>query len=232
MPRKTKFIERRHESRFETSSRPSIRVHIQRSQPVETLQAELINLSPSGAKISLSTVLRFSEVVRLRIQIPRLGINVDVNSAVRWVRPAHDNQWIFGCSFAHDIAESVLDQLATAGLIERRRDPRHSVRIPGFARYELVTETIPIEVRNYSDRGFCIASSRLSTVGTTVRVTVNGLGDSSRSLYGEVCWQAEQDGEYLLGCMIKSNAGAEILRHISSQMSDDDQRETALTPTG
>lgn len=195
---------------------PSVRVHIQRRQPVETLQGKLFNLSASGAKVSLSTVLRFSEVVGLRIQISRLGINVDVNSAVRWVRPTHDNQWIFGFSFAHEIAKSVLDRLATAGLIDRRNHPRHPVSIPGFARYELVEETIPVEVINYSDRGFCIASSRLSTVGTIVLVTVTGLGHSPRSLYGEVCWQAERDGEYLIGCIIKSYAGAKMLREISS----------------
>ncbi len=210
--------ERRHESRYEVASHQLVAVSIQRQQPDRSLRGELLNLSPKGAKVLLPTALRFSEPVDLRIEMASLDIRIELHAQVCWVRPGERNQWIAGCSFAPQLSESVFNRLGTNGIIERRRHPRFPVSIQATARWELDTETVPIEIQDYSQGGFCLSSARPSTIGAAVLVELDALANHpGSSIMGIVCWQALRDERYLIGCMTRNAQAAKLLQKASGE---------------
>ena len=228
MSRKSNFFEKRREQRYEILNSESITVQIRREQPRETIEAELIDISHGGAKLSLPVCLRFAESVDLRIKVSELKFSVDLISEVCWVRPERD-RWLIGLSLKTDIPEKSLERLARAKIIDRRGEPRHAVKSQAIVRWELESEACPVEVRNYSAGGFCIASIRPSHAGASVLLEIDvETDDSTRVIYGRVCWQIEQDGMCILGCEITNGDGTELFRDIRD-VSEKDGRPTATT---
>ena len=208
-------FEKRQEQRYEIAWPEPIAVHVFRQQPAETIHGQLLDLSPRGAKISLGENLRFAESIGFRFVIPDPTADVNVDAEVCWVRPSGDSQWHVGCSFASPIPQQIFDRLASGGIINRRRHPRCPVSIRAAARWELDTETSPVEIRDYSDGGFCMASARRGRAEGNVMVEFETGSDTPVRILAEVRWQIERDGEYLSGCRFKSGMAAELLRDLS-----------------
>ena len=228
MSRESKFFEKRRELRYEILDLESIKVQVRRGQPRETIQAELIDISPGGAKLSLRVCLRFAELVELCIKVPELKLRVDLVSEVCWVRPERD-RWLIGLVLKTNIPEEALARLAKAKIIDRRSASRHSVKSQAIVRWELESEACPVEVRNYSAGGFCIASIRPGHAGALVLLEIEvKTDDSPCAIYGRVCWQIEQDGMYVLGCEIINGDGTVLFRDIRD-MSEKDDRPTVST---
>jgi hypothetical protein len=234
----TFITERRLEPRYEIVHGRSVEVLVQRKsdESDETIQGQLRNLSSEGVQIYLPTYPKFSEEIGLRIHIPDAKVKIDATAEVVWIRPAEDNQCLIGCSFAIRLSESFLDRLAVAGIIDRRRHPRRVVSIPGIARRELDADSFPVRITDYSERGFCMASGRPSTVGGAVSVELDSPDDVVPPISGKVCWQEERDGEYVLGCSLKRVEDFEQLRRLCSVSGDNRQttspsfrRQTGLT---
>ena len=87
--------------------------------------------------------------------------------------------------------------------------------LPG-ARYELDTESFPVQILNYSRGGLCIASSRASFVGAFVHLQVEITGSQTHSLFARVCWQGKRNEEYLCGCAITSDNALDVYRDLSN----------------
>ena len=231
MSREADFFDKRREQRYQILAPESITVQVRREQPRENIPAELIDISQVGAKLSLPACVRFAELVELRLKVSELKFSVDLISEVCWVRPEKD-RWLVGLSLKNNIPQGSLERLGKAKIIDRRRSPRHAVKRSAVVRWELESETCPVEVRNYSAGGFCIASKRASYAGASVLLEIDvEADDSPRAIYGKVVWQAEEDGMYVLGCEITNGDGTVLFRDIRSTSGEDDRPTPATLLT-
>ena len=205
MPSTISAAERRREPRYPILSDQPVAAHVQRQPTDEQVVGKLTEISRYGAKLSLRCCLRFAEAIEIRIVVPALGLNALVAGEVSWIRPEGDG-WLVGCSLTSPVPDEALQQLAKARYIDRRRHPRYAVKSSARARWELDNQTSPVEIRDYSKGGFCLAATRPSRVGASVLLEFDVTADDSpRRVFGKVCWQAKRDDEYLLGCAITNH---------------------------
>ena len=187
--------ESRAEPRHEVPQSAEFTVGVARQGSDWTI-GELIDLSQSGAKLYLDTVLQFSESVIFGLVLPSLDIEMAMNSTIVWSRAISDDKWMIGCSFEKPIPSAVLDELAGAGLIERRRYSRISVCVPGMARSQLSTEFEPVTVTDYSVGGFRIESSASHDLNQCVCVQFS----PDATVFGVVKWKSTKGQKYEYGC--------------------------------
>ena len=214
-------VERRRQPRYAiaTGTPDGVTIHCEVDANGEVLTGQLLDLSLSGAKIKLPCCLQFSQAVQLRIACTKLGISIDVASQVCFVRP-DDDEWQAGCSFATEISQDVIDALARASVIQRRRSPRHTTSIHGIARWELDSESFPVRIRDFSTGGFCLVAQCPGTVGAAVNVNVKTPDGEACFVSGKLSWIVERDGEFLLGCQNRGSGTADRLRLISMLLED------------
>jgi len=217
--------DRRHQARYTIAPDKVVIGQIERKQADENIQGELLDLSSCGSKVSLRTNLTFSEKVNFRILVPEVSIDISVHAIVAWVRSIGNDDWHVGCYFTTRIPDEIFDQLGVAGYIDRRRGRRWKVSISGVARWELSSQAYPVEIVDYSGRGFCLLSGRAGIVGSMVCFEFHDMDGAIQTIFGQVKWQTCSDGQYRQGCEFKGistcSKGVELLHDLS----------TVVTPT-
>lgn len=174
-----------------------IRRHLKKDS--ETVEGRLVDLSTGGAKVAVARSLKFSEAIGLRILVPEMELEIDVAAQVCWMRSATGDQWVVGCSFTPKISDELVVQLAQRGYVERRRDRRHEIALPANACWQLEKGRIPVEVRDCSTGGFCIATEKAGDIGTQIQVTLSGQ-EEPRVITGRIQWQVKVHDKILIGC--------------------------------
>lgn len=182
-----------------TGNVATIQIQRQVTKESETVEGRLVDLSTGGAKIAVGRSLKFSEAIGLRIIVPEMDLQIDVDAQVCWMRSANGDQWVIGCSFTPKISEELVVQLARRGYVERRRDRRHEIALPASACWQLEKDRIPVEVRDCSTGGFCIATEKTGDIGKQILLTVTGQ-DEVRVIAGRIQWQVKVHNKILIGC--------------------------------
>jgi len=188
------------EVRYQLPNAPVVRVmpeDDELSDACEVHHARLLDLSRHGAKISGSTEIPTGNSIRLRLTIEELGLEFYVTGAVCWCKPSDDASWLLGCSLQPGFPHGLLDRLADRGHVDRRFDARFQEEVSLSAFWELGGARVPVTLRNYSQGGFCVHSSRPSVPGKRLHLKIN----QSQVIISTVQWELEVGGGYMLGCI-------------------------------
>ena len=199
----------RREQRYRVCEPKSVRVLVTRQidDDTEQIEGSLQDLSPSGAKISVSSCLPMSEAIALTFNIADLDLEISVAGEVCWMRPAaSDETWVVGCSFNPRLNEKLFCRLASSGLIERREHERLSAGVPLMAYRELDSEPYQIQLVDYTAGGFSINGPKPCQVGQRLRVIVPTAEGEGTTVAGMVQWDLFSAGQHVVGCSTSSSA--------------------------
>jgi len=168
----------------------------------ETIQADLLDISRGGLKLSVSTILVFEELIQVHVESDELGLSLTESAHVRWIREDEKaNSWTVGCDIQGEIDEEVLEDLVKCGLLDRRFSPRRRITGDALAQWELSENRVPVQLLNLSPGGFCLASDQPSKVGARLKLTLaDDDGQSPYEILARAKWQHEFENGYLIGC--------------------------------
>jgi hypothetical protein len=197
----------------------------------ETIDGQLLSLARSGAKVSACACLQFAEEISLQISIAPLGLHIELDAKVCWIRPADNHQWLIGCSFSAALSDESIDRLAVSGVIERRQHTRRPVNVAATAKWQLQEESFPVALRQYSFGGFCLACQQAPQLDQGVQVLITTSNRETYRISGRVRWHLEQDGEHLVGCTFSAGEDFPHLLEAAEKMRVSGQNKELATPT-
>jgi hypothetical protein len=194
----------RREPRYQVSRARAARVVVERTGDIapEVIEAELLDLSPSGAKVRIENVARaqFQDGILLRLECPELGLNLSISARVCWIKPAGEGFSSLGCAFTPALPEHCIQELFNKGLLERRRNSRRSVRGQAMARWEVDAATTDVGMLDISTGGFSVLSARAARPGNRLAVVPENWPRSEPEITARVQWLLRVDGGFIIGC--------------------------------
>jgi hypothetical protein len=176
------------------------------------VEAELLDLSPGGAKLALPSPLRFHEPVQLALSSEQFDLHLTVSATVRWIKPAKGDMWLAGCKFQPEIPFKSLEQLFSRGFLERRQHARESIRGEALARWELSAADVPVGMLDLSAGGFSFLSPLPAANGSHVRLSFESAAGQPVTLAAAIQWQVQAEGSYMVGCAFINNQSYRLLR--------------------
>jgi len=168
-------------------------------EEAETLQATLLNLSISGAKLVVPKLLRQNRSVRVHLIVDKLGVSFYLAAQIRWGTVDERGRYLVGCSFSPNIPEGILRHIAGEQRLERRERDRR----PALRKVELVRpggrfwNREYAELRNYATGGFCLELNREVELGDHLKVRLNKKLPEVGVI---VRWEMQRDKQTLVGC--------------------------------
>jgi len=189
----------------------------------------LQDLSSNGIRLVLQKPIPVRKAIEFRIRAGEMDFDCNVSAEVRWMRARGPDQWLLGCSFTSGFSNSVLDQLAVAGYLNRRKDPRCPISVAALARQELMTETIGVHLADYSRGGCRMFSPVPMSVGERVMVVLAGTSRGTYSLSARALWQLKVENGYFVGCSFLDNTSYGRLAQVVRQQNTA-QLSNLLTP--
>jgi c-di-GMP-binding flagellar brake protein YcgR len=203
MSEKTALIDRR-EPRYQVTRARAVRVIIERASGItqETLEAELSDLSPSGAKLRVEspTKVQFQEAILLRLESPDIGLNLTIHAKVCWIRGSAGDTWTLGCTFSPSLPEHCIQELFNRGLLERRRNNRRSVRGQAVARWELDAAATNVGLLDISSGGFSVLAPKPAKPGSRMSLRPEKWRGNDAEVTARVQWLLRVDGGFVIGC--------------------------------
>jgi hypothetical protein len=175
------------------------------------IEAELLDLSPGGAKLALPSALRFQEPVQLTLASEQFDLHLTVSCIVRWIKPAKGDLWQAGVKFDPEIPFKSIQQLFSSGFLERRQHIRESIRGEARARWELSTADVPVGMLDLSAGGFSLLSPLPAANGTHLLLSFESAGGPI-GLAAGIQWQLQVEGGYVIGCAFINNHSYRLLR--------------------
>lgn len=169
-------------------------------QECSPLGGQLVDLSPSGAKLYASTFLPAQREITLRLAAADAGIHLEVPATVCWSRPWKSDRWEIGCLFERELPRDAVEKLAAAGCLERRSDERHLVAKWVEIRWERAREIERVVLVDISTGGFCIRAAEEISLGRRLLLQLALPGSQRTYLHATSRWQQPIQGGYLIGC--------------------------------
>jgi hypothetical protein len=207
----------RREARYRAYDGHQVVVVAERTAPGQpaAVQGKLIDLSRSGAKVSISSPIPVDESFTLRIQVSELELDLTVNAEVCWMRPAGPDSWYLGCVFAGELPDHVLPKLALAGYVDQRQDTRYEISLDACARQELAGDNVmTVRLVNYSAGGFRLFSSQPANTGGRLLLELHDTSGGLVRIPAKAVWQLDaKDGHYV-GCTFLNNDGFDVLAQL------------------
>ena len=184
----------------------------------ETVQAQLLDISQRGLKLSVPIELANDEVFRVRLANDELGVDVIESAQVCWARKQEEtDSWTVGCKIQQQIDKNTLEDLVEHGLLDRRFSGRRPVTGDALAQWELSGESVPVQLLNLSAGGFCLASDQPTKIGSRLKLILSDDdGRSSGEILARARWQREFDNGYLIGCEMTLDDVLDLVGHFSS----------------
>lgn len=209
-----KLIER--EPRYLVVDQSAVTIDIQSSNYTEAkLDAVLMDISAGGAKLKSQQQLPHGNQIALQLVSNELQGRVNVDATVCWTQLGSRGEWIVGVSFQPKIPEFVLDQLAKAGVFDRRDERRQPVSISSTAAWQLTRGTEPVCIVDISPGGFCLLSPQPGKPGAHVMLKFAAeKGDAT--VTGRCLWQVEIEQGFTLGCEFCSKSDYTTLRRVQT----------------
>jgi len=179
-------------------------------QQRQMLRGELLDLSPHGARLSVSADLSISKALRLEFSIISLCLEFYVSADVCWSKRIDEDEWHIGCALNPGMPTGVLDQLVRNGRLNRRCTLRHEGRLELRGHAELADRGEPVTLQNYSQGGFCVSASQLGKPGERIHIFVEE--PKERLIVATVQWRLKVRDSYLLGCAFLNEKDFAYLR--------------------
>jgi hypothetical protein len=200
----------RTEVRFAPREGVTVVASVQAEGSQTSINVEVMDISPSGAKLVLSSPLRSGDNLTFMLATEDGSVEICQVGHSRWVRLTRGFRWMAGVQFDEPIELKQLESLVTAGCFEQRAAPRFDVRIQGTARRESMTEGMDVAITNLSATGFRLSSPEQVEPGERVLVGADS-EDGEVVFPAHVRWSGKQSDDYSLGCEFVNK---DIFRHL------------------
>ncbi len=191
----------------------AVRVEQQGTDAVKVIPVQLVDISTTGAKMYCDTAIQPKEQLAVQIESDQLQNPIVVSAEVCWTTPASNGKFCLGFAFKPAIPDEVLRQMASAGLLERRRHMRERISIRTVARWELSKEETPAWLLNYSEGGCCLLCITPGHPGNRVRLTLTE-GDQEIHVTVKGQWQVLTEEGYVIGCEFIDGKVLQILERM------------------
>ncbi|MCE9607307.1 MAG: PilZ domain-containing protein [Planctomycetia bacterium] len=170
-----------------------------RSAPIE-VEATLINLSASGAKLAVPTALEQDKTVRIKLVVDRLGLSFYLSARVCWAAPEGESSSIVGCQLSPNIPEGILQHIAQGGRLNRRDQDRRATSMQvGIARGGIrLWSREKAVIRNYAAGGVCLEMTKSAQLAEVLRLRF--AMDELEGVDVVVRWVIQQEDRFLMGC--------------------------------
>jgi hypothetical protein len=194
-------IVERADQRYELAGNQIIPVTIvsdeHRVDPI-TVDAQLLNLSSTGAKLALPIDLPRDRWLRLKLTLEEFALTIYVSGKVCWKSNGGEQSCQVGCRLNPQIPTSILQHVAQSGRLDRRDEDRRPVQRPVaiVRRRGLRTVEEPADLHNYADGGVCLSASQPAELGERLTLRLDG-GPKFEVV---VRWQMQQGDQCLIGC--------------------------------
>lgn len=193
---------RRSEGRFFIDSQATRVTITSQDAPegTEPIRGRLADLSLHGCKLAVHGKINPGTPVVLHIEIPSIRLVLDQTAIVRWQQPRDASSWWTGCELTEPFKIELVDQLANAQILNRRRDPRYPVGKIAHARWELSDEVLEVELVNFSKGGFCVIfPSQPETIRERLLLLLDA-EDHEVTVPARVMWSGPVGERYAVGC--------------------------------
>lgn len=195
---------RRRSKRHELDASKQISVNVFRIQDGafqdqgEPVEAKIVDISANGFKVNSKTAFEFQE--KIKVELPRQnGETVITVAEVRWIEPnADDRSWSAGCLIEDAFPQEYIDEMAQAGILDRRSSVRHQTDQPAIGRWELTQTDFPITVTDISANGIGLLLEEEPELGKRIRIRL----EDSNSITARAVWQKPVEGGFQVGCEV------------------------------
>jgi hypothetical protein len=188
-----------------------------RSEAVTTIRARdgavcwparVLDVSHGGVALVAPDVLEPGEVLGIEVPGDRGADPTVVLASVAHVRPRGEGEWVLGCCFSEELADTDLVALGACPGQSQAPDLRASERVPCNVRatFELLGEELPerhpAQVQDISLGGISLLADRPVAAGSLLNLELKG-GDGrpERTLLACVVHVSSRTGnEWVLGC--------------------------------
>ena len=184
--------------------------------------ATLCDLSVNGLRFLCADSLAEGTIVELQISLPQLSIEILRQGEIVWSQAAVGSnlQFLHGVRLLQPLREETITSFAEQAVLERRRDHRIPVSVPGTVRSELSPSLVTVEIVNYSAGGFCVRGSNLdSPPGGRLMVSLqpNEACPEALRICGRIQWSRREGDFHVAGCSFLTRQDFQNLhRHCSA----------------
>ena len=171
------------------------------------LPGQLADMSLHGVKVEIHGRLAVGTRVRICIEIPSVETVIEREAVVRRHHPRDAMAWWIGCQLDEPFKQELIDFLATAGVVNRRRDSRLQIGKLARARWELSDEVVDVELRNLSRGGFCLVFARKPAVVRERLLLLLRLDTEEVTVAARVMWGRPMGDQFAVGCAFGTHEG-------------------------
>jgi hypothetical protein len=207
------------EARFPVLVGQSIAVTVERSDDVEPqlIDGELIDVSRSGLKLSMSDAPAVREAVVVRLSVPEIDLDLRIDAKVCWSQPAPRDRWYMGCALNPKLPEQVLTKLAIAGYLQRRQDERHAIDLAVRMRCEGTQTVAPAQLLDYSLGGLRLSSPQSAELGQRLLLELDQGPNCREQVVARTVWELSTKNGHEIGCTFVNKDGFRAFREFLSR---------------
>ncbi len=191
---------------------------------MEPIRGRLADLSLHGCKIAINGKIAPGTAVTLHIEIPSIRLVLDQPAIVRWQQPRDAVSWWTGCELTEPFKSELVDQLANAHVLNRRRDPRYPVGKIARARWELSDEIFQVELVNFSKGGFCIIFPTQPEKMRERLLLLLDVEDHEVTVPARVMWSGPVGERFAVGCAFGTLEGFVEVRSFAEKTEAGEKR--------
>jgi hypothetical protein len=201
------------ETRFPVVDGKSIRVTIKRcgDMSAEELDAQLLDISTGGVKLTVTSCPAVQEAVVLRIVLPEINLDLRVDARTCWSRPGTGETWYLGCALKPKLPDQVLTDLAINGFLQRRRDPRRPTDLSAQMRCEGTAEVADVQICDFSPGGLRVRAPQPVEMGQRLLIQLPEGSGAAGHFIAKTTWQLRRDDGYELGCTFVNKEGLQLI---------------------
>lgn len=168
--------------------------------------AELLDISSSGARICCNEPVGENDELTISATPCDLPNSFTVGGVVCWTTLGSKGRFYAGCSIEPIIPSCVLDDLAKAGILERRQEVRQDTSVTLPARWEMDRVQGEATILNISRGGISLLMPQPGIVGHRICLTVTNGDQKPTYVFVKARWQVNTDEGSFIGCEISDNA--------------------------
>lgn len=196
---------------------------------VSDVSGVLLDLSRCGLRLRLEGFLPKGEEVRLTLNASQFDCPIQSDATIRWAEPDAGDRWIVGCDLNQKIPQESIQELATAGTLERRNDSRRLLSLTADAKTELEQGFNAVQVVDISDGGFRALGGELHAK-VNDRLLLRVASDSTADVHlirARVAWVNDLEGGQSLGCLFLTKADHSQMHAMANQEVTDNNLDEA-----
>lgn len=152
-------------------------MQVRRPSGEDSHDGNVTDVSTGGARLELNSPVTVGEQLDVELRVAAVKCREQRLATVCWAALRRDFVWQAGVRFGEPLPDAMIDRLAKAGIIERRRSLRVKVSIPAIARLEASTHQNSVRIANLSPEGIGLVSPGALEIDRRVMISVEDVAE-------------------------------------------------------